>query len=448
MNEIKVHNRTSITSVGLAGLRTNALDIVEKAIQAADPYQATRNLVHLEKSYLTIGSLEYDLREWNNIYVLGVGKASQGIAFALEEELGDRIKEGLVVLTQGEQNNLNRIQAIIASHPVPDQDSLNAGKELMAIARKASRGDIVFSLITGGSSSLAILPPDRVSLEDVQVLYTQLLSSGASIFEVNAVRKHVSKIKGGRLAQQIFPAEIINLTVSDVVGDKLDYITDLTVPDTSHYQDAWNTLDKYQMWNRIPISIRMHLRNGLAIESPKSLIGVVHTYVVVPGDAAFQGAVKCCKELGYHVHLYPREIEGESRDEAHEMVGYARRLIDNCLQNPCAVIATGETTVTLGIDQGCGGPNQEFSLSAAIDVDSYRDMVVSSIDVDGTDGPTQAAGALVDGDTIHRGKLAGLDAKECLNRHSSWEFLKATNDLIFTGPTGTNVNDIMFILSV
>jgi glycerate-2-kinase len=417
------------------------VDIIEHGIRAADPYVATMNLLKLEGDHLRVGSLEYDLRDWKHVYVVGTGKATQPIALALEEVLGGRITDGLVVLKRGASRRLRRIRIVEAAHPVPDENSYLGAQEMVKLARRAGRGDLVFAAVTGGSSALLVWPAEGISLADKQALNQILLTCGASIREINAVRKHTSCVKGGRLAEEIFPAELINLTVSDVTGDPLDYITGPTVPDTSTYQDAWQVLYKYDLWERVPDSVRAHLERGPEIESPKHFTHPCHSFIVVPGDAACLGAARRADELGYSSHVLTTEMEGESHDEAIAFLDAAR-----AFEAPCALFAGGETVVTIHGECGEGGSNQEFALSAALAIDGRDDLVVGSVDTDGTDGPTAAAGGLVDGGTVERAAAAGLDAEDYRRSHSALRLLEATGDLVVTGPTGTNVNDLKLAL--
>jgi hydroxypyruvate reductase/glycerate 2-kinase len=312
---------------------------------------------------------------------------------------------------------------------------------VVALARRASRADLVFAAITGGSSALLVRPPKGISLSDKQVLNQILLTCGASIREINAVRKHASLIKGGRLAEEIFPAELINLTVSDVTGDPLDYISGPTVPDTSTYRDAWGVLDRYDLWERVPVSVRSHLRRGSEIESPKVFAHRYHSFIVVPGDAACRGAAQRPEELGYAPHILTTKMEGESHEQALAFVEAS-----NGLTPPAALIAGGETIVTIDGVCGEGGSNQEFALCAARAIHGREAVVVASIDTDGTDGPTAAAGGIVDGWTATRAQAAGLDPEEHVHMHSALKLLDATRDLVVTGPTGTNVNDLKLVL--
>ncbi|MGD9030479.1 MAG: glycerate kinase [Anaerolineae bacterium] len=436
-----IRNREELVGHGPHELRQAAIDIIECAIRAADPYSTTLDLLTMDDDHLQVGEIGYDLREWDHVYVIGAGKATQPIAMALEELLGGRLSDGLVILKRGEGHHLRRIRVIEAAHPVPDEDSHRGAQEVVKLARRAGPKDLVFAAITGGSSALLVWPPEGVSLADLQVLNELLLRCGASIREINAVRKHVSRVKGGRLAQEVFPAQLVNLTVSDVTGDPLDYITGPTVPDTSTYEDAWRTLDRYDLWEQVPTSVRDHLRRGREIETPKAFSHVHHSFVVVPGDAACRGASQRCEELGYSPHIVTTEMEGESWEEALGFVEAAGAMDDRS-----ALIAGGETIVTIQGECGRGGPNQEFALSAALGIAGRKDLVVASIDTDGTDGPTEASGGLVDGWTVERARVAGLDPERCRIWHSALELLRATGDLVVTGATGTNVNDLKLLL--
>jgi len=440
-------NRERLRDHGPGTLRANALKIFESGIRAANPYKATMDLIHREGDHLRVGAFDYDLREKEHIYIIGTGKATQPIAIALEEVLGDRITEGVVVLKRGEEHQLRYIQILEASHPVPDETSLLGAQEILRIARQAGEQDLIFSVITGGSSALTIWPADDITVADKQALNRILLSCGASIREINNVRKHISNIKGGLLGLEIFPAELINLTVSDVVGDPVDYITDLTVPDTSTYKDAWKTMDKYILWDKIPQSISNRLKRGPEIETPKNYPGNFRTFIVVTNDTACNMVKIKCEQLGFNTHLLMTKIEGESREEAVSMVAHLNRLAETEPNElPLAFIAGGETVVTLETNLNGGGPNQEFALSAALEIVGRTGVVVGAIGTDGTDGPTNASGGLVDGETIQRAIAAGLNPTQHLNTHSAGKLLEATGDLVITGPTGTNVNDLILLL--
>jgi len=444
----RIQNREQLLSNGSVALRTHTVDIIEHAIRAADPYTATKKLIKLEDDAIHLNGKKYVL-EGVKIYVIGAGKASQSIALALEEILGDRISEGIIALKKGEKPLLTKIKIIESSHPVPDENSFLAAKRIIEVSNKATENDIVFAVFTGGSSSLAVYPAEGICLDEKQAVNRLLLKCGASIREINAVRKHISKIKGGKLAAEIFPARLINLTVSDVIGDPLDYITGLTVPDTSTWEDAWNTMDRYHLWDQVPTFISQFMREKRGGETPKKFDSWYQSCILVPGDAAFFGAIKRCEELGYSTEVTEFHIEGESCNRAFEFVALADKIMDqHPLGTRCAFIGRGETTVLLENELGVGGPNQEFALCAAISIQGRKDIVVAAIGTDGTDGPTEASGGIVDGFSIDRAKSKGIVPDESLQSHDSSRFLKQSRDLIITGPTGTNVNDLMIVLSV
>ncbi len=435
-----IRNRDELLSHGNHYLRQAALDIAEYALSRVDPYKATREIVSLESNILTVGHLTYDLSQRGRIYVLGAGKASLPIARALEDVLGVRIYDSMVTVKEGQESLTSIIRMREASHPLPDQRGFEASQEMVRLAKEATEGDIVFCAITGGSSALAPYPVDEMSIEDKRLVHKLLLESGASIREINAVRKHLSCIKGGRLALAIFPAETINLTVSDVTGDPYDYITCPTVPDTSTFDDARQVLDRYGLWKRIPVSALHYLRNATPEhENPKDFGDhPVHTFLLVKSAAVCEAAAEKARDLGFAAHILTLEMEGDSMVEG---LAFGKLLASHEGAEPMALIAGGETTVTLTSEGGEGGPNQEFALSAARAL-STDDQVVLSLDTDGTDGPTTLAGAITDRSTMERARASGADVHLVLDRHDVSPLLRTLNDALVTGHTGTNVNDL------
>jgi hydroxypyruvate reductase/glycerate 2-kinase len=279
-----------------------------------------------------------------------------------------------------------------------------------------------------------------------------LLASGATIREINAVRKHLSAIKGGRLALSIFPAEIINLTVSDVIGDPLDYITDPTVPDTSTFSDAIHVLEKYDLWDKFPESAIHYLQNAtLEVETPKNFgefESKVHSFILVKSRVVCDAAAEKAGEQGFKPLILTTALEGESREADIVFAGIAKEVVCNNrpLPPPCAIIACGETTVRIDNEYGQGGPNQEFALSAVSQITSYDKVTVAAVDTDGTDGPTDIAGGLTDSSTISRAKTNNLDVFKHLHEHDASTVLLSTGDAIVTGHTGTNVSDLKMVL--
>ena len=451
MKNSYVKNQSTLTTHGNKELRTAALDITNHALQAADPHVAVNRWMQLNGDVLSVGDLSFDLKDFERIFVIGAGKASRGIAQALDEILGDRITDGCFVLKYGDEVLLDHIRVNYASHPVPDENSLLGASALMELAKSCTERDLVIAGISGGSSALLALPVPGVSLDDLKEVNQTLLLCGADIFQINSVRKHLSTIKGGWLAKAILPATLINLTVSDVVGDKLDYITGPTVPDTSCFEDARKVLDEYRLWDGFPYSAAEFLRHGgLSNETPKSFNGLpLHTFVIVPGDAACIGANQRAVELGFNSAIITSMLEGEAKDAGAFFAAIAKEIrhFGRPLEAPCAIIAGGENVVSMrGGKIGEGGPNQEFALSASIKISDLRNIVLLSIDTDGSDGPTQVAGALVDGGSMSRAVKKGFHPEQALIDHDTFNLIHQIGDDIVTGPTGTNVNDLKILL--
>jgi glycerate 2-kinase len=451
MTKLYIQNQTQLINHGNQSLREAAIKILDYALTLSDPYKAVHRSLELSGDKLSIGSLTIDLQEYERIFILGAGKATRGIALALEELLGDRICDGVIVLKHGDVVSLKHSRVIYAAHPIPDENSYQGAKEMMALAGALNEKDLVFAGITGGSSSLLALPAGDISLADIQIVNKLLLLSGADIVQINSVRKHLSRIKGGLLAQAILPATLINLTVSDVVGDMLDYITDPTVPDTSSFTDACNVLDEYGLWDVFPASAVEYLRRGgSGQETPKDFEGLpLYSFVIVAGDTACVAALEKASRLGFDAMILTSMLGGEAKEAGtffasvgREITTYKRPLVP-----PCAIIAGGENVVTIGSeDRGSGGPNQEFGLSASVEIAGYDNIVIAAMDTDGFDGSTESAGAVVDGSTMGTAKAMGFNPKDALRKHDVLHLLQEIGDSIITGPTGTNVNDLKLLL--
>ena len=446
-----INNREKLLSHGNVKIRQAAFDIIDYALEKANPYIATKNLVSLKNNILHVGNLIFNLNNHERIFILGAGKATFPIAKALEEILGDKITDGIVICKYGQEGYLKHSKLYLANHPIPDEAGLIAAKEAMTLAKKTRPGDIVFAGITGGSSALMPLPVPEVSLEEKKVVNKLLLTCGANIIEINAVRKHLSQIKGGRLAKNIHPeAHLINLTVSDVIGDPLDYITCPTVPDTSTFNDARNAISKYTLWEKVPTSVRNYLKNATSeMETPKNLSNhQLYNFIIVAGDTACVAAEVKAKEMGFNTMILSTMFEGESKELGRTFVSIAKEIIINKrpLKTPCAIIGGGETTIKLEGNYGIGGPNQEFALSAALYLEDLKDVVIVGFDTDGTDGPTKIAGAIADSSSTCMAKKLGISLQYELDWHNTVEVFEKMGDAIITGPTGTNVNDLKFLL--
>lgn len=449
-----VKNRERLLDHGNRKIRELALELVESALAKADPYLATRNLVSLQDGILRVGPESFPLDEAGRIFVIGAGKATYPIAKALEEILGDRISRGIVICKYGQEGELERIEKRLASHPIPDEAGYAAAREIYSLALDTKPGDIVFACFTGGSTALLPYPLEGISLDDKKEAFKLLLYSGANIYEMNAVRKHLSRIKGGNLARIIHPqARLINLTVSDVTGDELDYITCPTVPDTSTLEMARATLTKYNLWEKMPAAISAYLKNaGPEGETPKAADLADHnlySFILVPSNAACQGAYEAAAKLGLtNRMILSTVLEGDSSETGGIFADIAREITisGNPVAPPCVIIGGGETTVSITDGCGDGGPNQEFALGAALRLERAAGTVIVSLDTDGTDGPTKLAGALVDQSTAERARAAGIDLYAALKRHDVSEPLQRLGEVIVTGATGTNVNDLKLMI--
>lgn len=444
-----VRNCEQLLDHGCVELRRLILDVVEYALAAADPYYAVSQLISLDDRRLFIGDSSCDLRQTGSIRVLGAGKATLRIAQALEEVLGPRIKQGLISVKRGQNHNLRYISVIEAAHPLPDQSSYLAAREAIALAERAEAGDLMITAITGGSSSLFCYPANGITLQEKRQAHELLLTCGANILEINTVRKHLSRIKGGLLAQAALPAELINLTVSDVSGDPLDYIAGPVVPDTSHLSQAIEILDRYELWDRLAPSVRAHLSRGPQVETPKRLDEtLVHTFVLVRSSAACDAANARAEELGISPLVLSTSFEGESGEAGAWLGAIVREIMERQrpVAPPCMLILSGENTVTVPGGGGAGGPSQELAVSLAMRIDGLPQVVAACIDTDGTDGPTRFAGALVDSFTAARARERGFDPDEALRTHHTTHLLEATGDVVHTGATGTNVADLIVLI--
>jgi hydroxypyruvate reductase len=435
-------------------LRQDARAIFAAALSAADARDAIMTAIACAGDVLTAAGQSYSLSDYRDVYIAGAGKASGRMAQAVEELLGDRIHKGTVVVKYGYTVPTAKATLIEAGHPIPDRAGVDATQSVIALLEKAGRNDLVIFLLSGGGSALLVAPADGLSLSDKQLTTELLLSAGATIQEINTVRKHISKVKGGQLAGIACPASVLALIISDVIGDSIEVIASgPTAPDTSTFGDALRVLERHHLGDQIPSVVRGLLEAGARgdiAETPKPGDPVflhVRNIVVGSNRSALEAASRKASELGYHAVVLSSLIEGEARQAAAFHTAVAKEIFafDQPVSKPACLISGGETTVVVQGD-GLGGRNQEFALSAAIEIDGVAGMVVLSGGTDGTDGPTDAAGGLVDGSTVRRGHEHGLDARSHLDANDSYHFLKATDDLLITGPTFTNVMDVRVVL--
>jgi hydroxypyruvate reductase len=423
--------------------RQAALDIWQAALAAADVEPLIRRALHVRGGRVAVGDHGWNLDTLDRVIVLGCGKASAAMARAVEGILGDRIADGFVVVKDGYTSPTYRVRLAEAGHPVPDARGQNAAARLLALAGAAGPKDLVLMLISGGGSALTPAPAPGITLEQKQVVTGLLLAAGATIDELNAVRKHLSLLKGGQLARAAQPASLLTLVLSDVIGDPLDVIASgPTAPDPTTFGDALDVLGRRGLLARVPPSVRSRLeagKRGELDETPKPgdpLFTHVTNHIVGNNALVVDAAAAHARALGYEPHILTRSLHGEAREVAREFVEKARRL-----RPPACLIAGGETTVSVG-GRGRGGRCQEFALAAALAVRPDEDLVVLAAGTDGTDGPTDAAGGMIDAETLARGRAAGFDARRALGDNDSHTYLRACDGAVVTGPTNTNLLDV------
>jgi glycerate-2-kinase len=450
-----IQNHAELISHGVVEARRKVLDIAEYALKRVDPETAVKNYVSLDGDRLQVSRDVFDLSKVNKIYAIGAGKATYPMAVALEKILGDRIADGFIAIKKGQKQpffntlgTLAKIRVAESAHPVPDETSLESGKAVWHIAEKAGPQDMVFCLMSGGVSAQCIYPVEGISLNDKIKINQLLVHSGADVTEIMTVRGHLSRIKGGRLAPQMLPATVISLTVSDEKTDSMEWNTDWTSPDSTTLADAEKVLKKYGLWQSVSAKVREYLSHPTPEkETPKSFSDAPLYYcMVVKTRTLWEAAAERAKALGLAPVLLTTLLNGESREVGRTIASIANeaRLSGNPARPPCALIATGETAVRIkGTAAGQGGANQELAAGACLDLDEKHSIAICALDTDGTDGPTSLAGALTDGSTLTRATQKGYDLYQELMAHNVSAVLRSTEDAVITGPTGTNVNDLV-----
>ncbi|HOP36337.1 MAG TPA: glycerate kinase, partial [Syntrophales bacterium] len=396
--------------------RKDALAIFQEGLKAADPFAAVERTLQVKEDRITVAERSYDAGRYRRILVIGGGKAASPMARALEHRFGSRIAKGLVVTKYGHDMPLETVQVREAAHPVPDEAGERGARDILSLLEDVTEEDLVFCLLSGGGSALLPLPAPGITLPEKQATTRELLASGATIHEINAIRKHLSAIKGGGLAKAVWPGTLVSLILSDVIGDDLDTIASgPTVPDRSTFRECLEILDKYNLKERVPESVLARFRRGTRgdeAETPKAGDPVFEkTQAVIVGSAGMSltAAREEARRRGYNTLVLSSMIEGETRDVArvHAAVGKEILKTGQPVSRPGCVISGGETTVTLR-GKGLGGRNTEFVLAAAMEISGLPQIVVFSAGTDGTDGPTDAAGAVADGKTLARAEEQGL----------------------------------------
>ncbi len=457
---VKVLNKQELLDNAFSSTNRKVREIVLDAIEAllgeVEPKKVVKSQLQLTNETLIVGEKSFDLSSFNNILIVGGGKASGFMAEALEEILGDRIKNGLIVVPKGTSGKYKTKKTAIheASHPIPDNSSVEGARKIVNLVSHAQEDDLVICLISGGGSSLMALPRTGILLEDKQKVTNLLLKCGATINEINTVRKHISAFKGGQLAKAAYPATVLGLLLSDVLGDPLDVIASgPTVPDSSSFEDANRILKRYDLLEKVPVSVKKVLsegKKGLIEETPKKddpIFKKVYNVVIGNNRLACQAAVKAMKKSGLNTMFLSSFMEGEAREVGTTLSALTKEVLTSCnpLPPPVGIVVGGETTVTV-TGKGKGGRNQELALAAALKIEGLDKVVIASISTDGVDGPTDAAGALVDGETLRYSRELMLDAGMFMKNNDSFEFFSRVGGLIYTGPTGTNVNDVTIMI--
>jgi glycerate 2-kinase len=435
----------------------SALDtVLAAALAAVEPAQAVRNALLVDANGFVADGRRYLLAAFRRVVVVGAGKASAPMAAAIEEVIGDRTPvEGSVTVRYGHAAPTRQVRIREASHPVPDQAGVDGTRSIVSLLETTTADDIVMCVISGGGSALLTLPADGISLADMQRTTDALLRCGATINEINVVRKHLDIVKGGGLARLAAPAQLLTLVLSDVVGNPLDAIASgPSVPDTSTFGDAAAVFDRYALWPSVPESVSLRIRRGAAGEiadTPKPgdpLFARAQTVVVGSNLLACEAASSAARELGFETLLLTTFVEGEAREAGRVLAGVLREIdaSGHPLGRPACVIAGGETTVTIR-GEGHGGRNQELALAAAFGLRGVANVLLASVGTDGSDGPTDAAGAWVDGSTLERAANLDVDAQAALAANDSYTFFDKVGGLIRTGPTQTNVNDVYLLFA-
>ncbi|MGC9797378.1 glycerate kinase [Fervidobacterium riparium] len=406
--------------------------IIEKIISTSKPDKS------VEKTLNDILSKQ----ELNNITLIAIGKAAWRMAKAAKDTLKDKIKSGIVITKYNHsEGEIEGIEIYEAGHPVPDENTIRATQRVLDMTKNLSEKDTVLFLVSGGGSALFEIPADGITLEEIQDLTNQLLKSGANIIEINTIRKHLSKVKGGRFAQHVYPAKVISLILSDVLGDRLDSIASgPAYPDSSTSQQALEIIKKYN------IKVSEKIIEALKNETPKELTNV-ESHIIGSVKIACETAKNTAEELGYNTILLTTNLSCEAREAGKFLASIAKEILENDrpVKKPCAVILGGETVVHVK-GTGKGGRNQELALSFAIEIEGMENVTLCSFGTDGTDGPTDAAGGIVDGETCQKIRQAGYSPEVFLENNDAYNALKISGDLLITGSTGTNVNDVIVML--
>ena len=436
-------------------IKQQLVDIFNSALSAADPYNAVKRAIRIEGDQLLAGEEAYDLRNYERVLAVGAGKGTALMAQAVEDVFGDRIDDGVIIVKYGHTRPLNRIREIEASHPLPDEAGVKGTEEIIETLKDVDEKTLIICLLSGGGSALLVSPAEGISLKDKQVTTDLLLKSGASIEELNGVRKHLSRVKGGRLASIAYPATVITLILSDVIGDRLDVIASgPTVPDRSTFMDTVKVIEKYNLVKKLPNNVLSMLLDGIAGKLPDTPKAGEDCFKkgspVIVGSIrqAINAARNAANKLGFDTEMVTDKLQGEAREAAVYLADLAKMVRSSRKGGkPMCLLSGGETTVNVK-GSGKGGRNQELALAFALEIEGVDGITMLSAGTDGTDGPTDATGAIVDGETIHFARKLGVNPEKYLENNDSYNFFKKIDEghHLITGPTGTNVMDVQIIM--
>ncbi len=428
--------------------------IFTAGLNAVDPEEAVRRHLDLRDGELRVGGRSYSLDRFAKVVVTGFGKGTAPMARALEQLLGDRLAEGWITVKYGHGLPLEKVRVMEAAHPVPDRAGIEATRFILDRLQGCTEKDLVLCAFSGGGSALSPAPRPPVEFAEKQQTTRLLLECGATIHELNALRKHLSVVKGGQFAKRAWPATVVSLILSDVVGDCLDVISSgPTVPDPTTFSDCIRIIEKYELGQKLPASVMKLLRDGaqgLVEETPKpgdAVFEKVQNVIVGSNRAALAASARKAEQLGYRPLILSSFIQGEAGEVAQVFAAVGKEIVESGhpISAPACILAGGETTVTVR-GAGKGGRNQELALAAAIALEGWPKIALLSAGTDGSDGPTDAAGAFADGQTCENARRKGLNPFDHLFRNDSYSFFKETGGLLVTGPTRTNVMDVICMI--
>jgi glycerate 2-kinase len=455
--DMKVKNREEILSHGDRESRKIVLDIADQTLERLDSYKRIKSIMHLDGDILHIGAKQWDLSKKRRVYLVGAGKACNHMARAVDEVLGDRLTRGIAIVKIEEADVYHKTEIYVGGHPLPNEEGYRACKKILELVDAAGPEDLFIGVVSGGSSALMSCPIDGISLDDEIVVSDVMLKSGADIFEINAIRRHISQFNGGMLAKRIVSrgAELINFGISDGVGSPATgdigvpyakYRATPFGPDQTTLEDARRVIRDYGVAGRLPKNVVDYLMNaGEEGETPKAFPQNTYYLINTLPDSCIY-AKEIAEKMGLNALILTSFLEGESRDVGAIFASIAREIqaYGNPVKPPCVVFASGEATTTILDNReitGHGGPSQEETLSFALSAPKVKGVCLLSIDSEGTDGTTDVAGGITDSQSFRAAAEKGVNIHEALRGHASYEALKAIGDTVFTGNTGTNLCD-------